>query len=62
MEVKIDQITNMMNSQNPNAVELEGLRKHVTDKIDNMRKDLIRAVEDWVSILKNHLLTSLGFE
>lgn len=27
-----------------------------------MRKDLIRAVEDWVTILKNHLFTSLGFE
>ena len=34
----------------------------MADKIDGMRKDLIRAVEDWVSILKSHLFGSLGFE
>ena len=32
------------------------------EKVDNMRKDLIRAVEDWVGILKNHLLGTLGFD
>lgn len=34
----------------------------MTDKVDNMRKDLIRAIDDWVTILRNHLLTTLGFE
>ena len=44
MEKKIEHITHLMNSQNPNSLELEGLRKYVTDKVDGMRKDLIRAV------------------
>ena len=41
---------------------MDTLRKHVAEKVDGMRKDLIRAVEDWVLILKNHLFGSLGFE
>ena len=32
------------------------------DKVDGMRKELVKAVEDWVGILKNHLLSTLGFE
>lgn len=27
-----------------------------------MRKDLIRAIDDWVGIMRNHLLSTLGFE
>ena len=27
-----------------------------------MRKDLIRAIDDWVAIMRNHLLSTLGFE
>lgn len=27
-----------------------------------MRKDIIRAVDDWIGILKGHLLSTLGFE
>lgn len=62
MESKIEHITHQMNSQNPNLLDLDGLKKHVIDKIEAMRKDLIRAVDDWVGILKGHLLSSLGFE
>jgi hypothetical protein len=51
-----------MNTQNPHSLDLEGLRKGVLDRIDNMRKDLLRAVEDWVSILRGHLISTLGFE
>ena len=51
-----------MNTQNPHSLDLEGLRKNVIDRIDNMRKDLLRAVEDWVAILRNHLVSTLGFE
>jgi len=51
-----------MNSQNPNLLDLEGIKKQVLDKIETMRKDLIRAIEDWVAIMRNHLLSTLGFE
>ena len=27
-----------------------------------MRKDLIKAIDDWVGIMRNHLLSTLGFE
>ena len=62
MEQKIEHIAQLVNSQNTNSVEVDHLRKHVIDKIDSMRKDLIRAIEDWVSILKNNLFNSLGFD
>ena len=62
MEGKIEHISSVLNSQNPQGLEVETLKKIVIDKIDGMRKDLIRAVEDWVSILKNHLVGTLGFE
>jgi ketopantoate hydroxymethyltransferase len=44
MEGKIEHIIGIMDTQNPNALEVEGLRKHVAEKIDSMRRDLIRAV------------------
>jgi hypothetical protein len=27
-----------------------------------MRKDLIKAIDDWVGIIRNHLLSTLGFK
>lgn len=27
-----------------------------------MRKDLIKAIDDWVAIMRNNLLSTLGFE
>ena len=62
MELKIDHIVNVMQSQNPSALDLDGLRKNVLERIDAMRKDLVRAIDDWVGILRNHLIGTLGFE
>ena len=62
MDQKMDHIISVMNSQNPNLLDLEGLRKGVLDKVQTMRKDLIRAIDDWVGIMRNHLLSTLGFE
>lgn len=61
MELKIDHIVNVMNSQNPSKLDLDGLRKNVLERIDSMRKDLVRAIDDWVGILRSHLIGTLGF-
>jgi len=62
MEQKIEHISQLVNSQDTNSVEVDHLRKHVIDKIDSMRKDLIRGIEDWVSTFKNNLFNDLGFD
>lgn len=62
METKIEQITHLIGSQNPSLMDIDSLRKHALDKVESMRKDLMRAVDDWIGILKGHLLNTLGFE
>jgi hypothetical protein len=62
MDGKIEHIVAVMNSQRPDSLDLEGLRKGVVERVDTMRKDLIKAVDDWVAIMRTHLLTTLGFE
>jgi hypothetical protein len=44
MENKIEHISRLMSSQNPSHLELDALRKHVVEKIDSMKKDLVRAI------------------
>lgn len=62
MENKIEKLCILMTSQNPSQLDLDSLKRLVVDKIDHMKKDLVRAIDDFVKVLKEHMLTSLGFE
>jgi len=62
MEEKLEHITGIMQNQNPAHVDLDGLRKRSLDRVEEMRRDLIRAVDEWVGIMRGHLLASIGFE
>lgn len=62
MEMKIEQITHLIGSQNTSLMDIDLLRKQALEKVESMRKDLVRAVDDWIGILKGHLLSTLGFE
>jgi hypothetical protein len=62
MEDKLEHISSLMNGHSPAQIDVEGIRRKALDKIDDMRKDIVRAVDEWVAIMRSHLLSSLGFD
>jgi len=61
MEDKLEHITSIMKNQNPAHIDLDGLRKRSLERVEDMRRDLMRAVDEWVGIMRGHLLASIGF-
>jgi len=49
-----------MNNSSPNFFNVEGIKRKTLDKIEEMRKDVVRAVEEWVGIMRDHLLQNMG--
>ena len=62
MDSKLDHIMNLMSRNSPSQIDVEGIRRRALDKIDQMRRDLVKAVDQWISIMKAHLMNSLGFD
>jgi hypothetical protein len=62
MDKKLEHIVNLMNKSNPAQIDIDNIRRGALDKIDEMRKDLIKAVDEWITIMKGHLMSSLGFD
>lgn len=62
MEGKLDHMIGLMSKSSPNQIDVDNLRRRALDRIDDLRRDLVKAVDEWVSIMKSHLLSSLGFE
>jgi hypothetical protein len=53
---------NIMNKCNPTLIDVDSIRHRALDRIDEMRKDLVKAVDEWINIMKGHLMSSLGFD
>jgi len=49
-----------MNNSSPNFFNVEEIKRKTLDKIEEMRKDVVRAVEEWVGIMRDHLLQNMG--
>ena len=62
MDGKLEHMIELMNRNNPAQIDVDGLRRRALDKIDEMRKDLVKAVDEWIGIMKGHLMGSLGFD
>lgn len=62
MEDKLEHISALMTGHSPAQIDVEGIRRKALDRIDDMRKDIVRAVDEWVAIMRSHLLSSLGFD
>ena len=62
MDSKLDHIMNLMSRNSPSQIDVESIRRRALDKIDQMRRDLVKAVDQWISIMKAHLMNSLGFD
>lgn len=45
MDSKLEHLINIMSKNNPSQIDVDGVRKKALDKIDEMRKDLIKAVD-----------------
>jgi septum formation topological specificity factor MinE len=55
-------ISHLMIENNPLKIDVEAIRKGCLDKVEEMRRELMRAVDDWVNIMRSHLMQSIGFE
>jgi len=41
---------------------VDAIRRRALDKIEDMRKRLIKSVEEWISTMREHLLATLRIE
>ena len=62
MEDKVEKLAAMTSKASNSQIDVEATKRRAMERIDDMRRDLVRAVDDWVGIMREHLLTSLGFE
>jgi hypothetical protein len=62
MDAKLEHITALMAQHNPASLDLDALRRRALERVDDMRRDLVKAVDEWVGIMRGHLLSSLGFD
>lgn len=60
LEGKLDHIASLMSNRSPNFIDVDEVRRKTLDKVEEMRKDVVRAVEEWVGIMRDHLLQNMG--
>jgi hypothetical protein len=62
MDGKLEHIAALMSQNSPAQLDLDALRRRALERVDDMRRDLVKAVDEWVTIMRGHLLSSLGFD
>ena len=52
MEEKIKRLAAITSKASGSQLDIESTKKRAIERIDEMRRDLIRAVDDWVGIMR----------
>ena len=62
MQDKLNNITSFIATNSQKQIEVDAIRRRALDKIEDMRKRLIKSVEEWISTMREHLLATLRIE
>ena len=64
MNFKLGEIVQFMMAEenHPKCIDTDSIRKESNSKIDEIRREIIMVVEDWILKLRNSVINNVGYE